>query len=59
MHKLRYFIFFLATLAGVTAQELKSPNGNFSLVFELQQTVPTYSLSLNGETILNKSKLGF
>ncbi len=40
------------------AQELKSPNGNFALNFELKKGVPTYRLDLNGKAIIKESKLG-
>ncbi len=40
------------------AQELKSPNGNFALNFELKEGVPTYRLDLNGKAIIKESKLG-
>ncbi len=43
----------------MVAQRLKSPNGNFELVFQLENGVPTYQLSMNSEALIAKSKLGF
>lgn len=40
-------------------QELKSPNGNFTMNFYLQQNgEPTYTLSYKGKEIIKPSKLG-
>ncbi|MEM6525387.1 MAG: glycoside hydrolase family 97 protein [Bacteroidota bacterium] len=41
------------------AQELKSPNENFTLNFELTDGVPTYTLSLNDQLVIAQSKMGF
>ena len=41
------------------SQELKSPNGDFKFVFELENGVPTYELFLGEQHIIKKSKLGF
>lgn len=43
----------------VSAQSLKSPDGNFQMNFVLKEGVPYYNLSYKGETILENSKLGF
>lgn len=41
------------------AQELKSPDGNFSMKFYLQQGgVPTYTLSYKSQEVIKPSKLG-
>lgn len=39
-------------------QTITSPDGKLSLVFELQDSVPYYSLAFNGKPIINKSRLG-
>jgi len=57
--------YFVAFLVGLTSffysfsQELKSPNGNFKLVFALENDgTPTYQLFLKNKEIIKKSKLG-
>ena len=40
-------------------QQLKSPNGNFVLNFEVQNGKPTYNLELDGELVVTKSTMGF
>ncbi|GHT32810.1 glucan 1,4-alpha-glucosidase SusB [Bacteroidia bacterium] len=45
---------------GLSATTLKSPNGNFTLDFSLQNDgTPTYSLTYKGKTVIKPSKLGF
>ncbi|QEE48456.1 glycoside hydrolase family 97 protein [Flavobacterium alkalisoli] len=52
--------FCLAAIAGVHAQELKSPNGNFTLKFSLEKDgTPSYSLTYKGKDVIKPSKLGF
>ncbi len=41
------------------SQELKSPNGDFSMLFELKDGKPTYQLNLKGNPIIKPSTLGF
>lgn len=43
---------------GVSANTLKSPKGNFTMTFKLNNGIPTYNLSLNGKTVIKDSKLG-
>ena len=51
-------IAFLSVL-GVSAQELKSPNGNFKMKFALENNgTPTYQLFLKDKEVIKKSKLG-
>lgn len=52
-------VFLLVTTSGLFAQELKSPNGKFSMNFTVADGVPNYTLSLDGEPIIAKSSLGF
>jgi hypothetical protein len=40
------------------AQELKSPNQNFTLAFALQDSTPTYRLTYKGKEVVKPSKLG-
>ncbi len=51
--------FLLAAFSAVTAQELKSPNGAFTMKFALQAGgIPTYSLVYKGKDVIKTSKLG-
>ena len=48
------------TLALVThAAEMTSPNGDIKVDFQLVNSVPTYSVSFRGKTIVKPSKLGY
>ncbi|KAA3439800.1 glycoside hydrolase family 97 protein [Rufibacter hautae] len=50
-------VFFVGMAQG---QELKSPNGKFSMRFSLQGNgVPTYTLTYKGKQVIKPSKLGF
>lgn len=45
--------------ANINAQELKSPNGNLSLNFSVENGgIPTYSLKYKGRDVIKPSKLG-
>ncbi|MEZ4950971.1 MAG: glycoside hydrolase family 97 protein [Saprospiraceae bacterium] len=48
----------MLSVSGLLAQELYSPNKEFQLIFQLENGIPFYSLSLNGNPIVKKSKLG-
>lgn len=49
----------LAVFGNVAAQELKSPNGAFTMKFALQAGgVPTYNLVYKGKDVIKTSKLG-
>jgi len=51
--------FMLAVFGNVAAQELRSPNGAFTMKFALQAGgVPTYSLVYKGKDVIKTSKLG-
>lgn len=58
----KYFVSVLVVLFsifGMNAQELKSPNGNFKMIFALENDgTPTYQLFMNNKEIIKKSKLG-
>ncbi|WP_264548402.1 glycoside hydrolase family 97 protein [Flavobacterium sp. N2820] len=58
----KYFvsvILALFSIVGMNAQELKSPNGSFKMVFALENDgTPTYQLFMNNKEIIKKSKLG-
>lgn len=61
MKKLIQFLFvLLISINSSIAQELKSPNGQFSMTFSLlQDGTPTYELSYKNKPIIKSSKLGF
>lgn len=47
------------SIFGMYAQELKSPNGNFKMIFALENDgTPSYQLFVNNKEIIKKSKLG-
>ncbi len=54
---LAFFIFAFLTLV-LTCQELKSPNGRFSLNFEVDNGKAVYWLNLDNEAVIAKSSLG-
>ena len=50
---------FMAMPFLMLSQELASPNGEFSMRFELNNGAPTYQLALNGKEIIKPSTMGF
>jgi hypothetical protein len=58
----KYFVsvfVMIFSIFGMNAQELKSPNGNFKMIFALENDgTPTYQLFMNNKEIIKKSKLG-
>lgn len=60
MKKLFVLLVWLPLISNlVIGQELKSPNGNLRMQFELQEGgVPTYSLDYKGRDVILPSKLG-
>lgn len=58
----KYFVSVLVmvfSILGMNAQELKSPNGNFKMIFALENDgTPTYQLFIKNKEIIKKSKLG-
>lgn len=53
------FLVCILTYTTITAQDLKSPNGNLSLKFYLQDNgVPTYTLSYKDKEVIKPSTLG-
>jgi hypothetical protein len=60
MKKLNLLLLILFFAVSVSAQNLKSPNGNFSLSFKLSsEGEPVYQLSYKGKTVIKESKMGF
>ncbi|HEY1113307.1 MAG TPA: glycoside hydrolase family 97 N-terminal domain-containing protein, partial [Chitinophagaceae bacterium] len=51
-----FLFYFLCT--AIMAQELKSPNQNFTLTFVLQDSTPVYQLVYKGKEVVKPSKLG-
>lgn len=60
MKKLLYTAqFFILVLHGANSQQLKSPNGKFTMDFSLQNDgTPTYSLNYKDKAVIKPSKLG-
>lgn len=60
MYKYFVSVFVMVfSIFGMSAQELKSPNGNFKMVFALEKDgTPTYQLFIKNKEIIKKSKLG-
>lgn len=58
----KYFVsvfVMVFSIFGMNAQELKSPNGNFKMIFAFEKDgTPTYQLFMNNKEIIKKSKLG-
>lgn len=58
----KYFVsvfVMVFSIFGMNAQELKSPNGNFKMVFVIENDgTPTYQLFMKNKEIIKKSKLG-
>lgn len=49
---------FFLVAATINAQQIKSPDGKFNLTFELNDSVPYYSLRYNDKVVVLKSRLG-
>jgi len=60
MIKRAFILFALFCLVSVVvkAQQIKSPDGNFSLNFELRNGVPFYSLNYKDKAVVKPSSLG-
>lgn len=58
MKKLFIYSFVLLWTFPIVSQELTSPNEKFSLTFQLQDSVPTYQLTMNDKVIIKPSALG-
>ncbi|UGS20840.1 glycoside hydrolase family 97 protein [Flavobacterium cyclinae] len=58
----KYFVsvfVMVFSIFGMNAQELKSPNGNFKMIFAFEKDgTPTYQLFMKNKEIIKKSKLG-
>lgn len=50
--------FFCLIAIGANAQQIKSPDGNFTLNFELKDGVPYYDLSYKDKAVVKPSSLG-
>jgi hypothetical protein len=59
MKNIYFALLIIISIFEVNAQELKSPNGNFKMIFALENDgTPTYQLFMNNKEIIKKSKLG-
>ncbi len=60
MKKILYTVLCLFISHILVAQELKSPDGNLILKFQLNESgVPSYSLYYKDKTVIKESKMGF
>ncbi|HNX55099.1 MAG TPA: glycoside hydrolase family 97 protein [Prolixibacteraceae bacterium] len=50
--------FFCLIAIGANAQQIKSPDGNFTLNFELKDGIPYYNLSYKDKAVVKPSSLG-
>ncbi len=50
--------FFCLIATGANAQQIKSPDGNFTLNFELKDGIPYYNLSYKDKAVVKPSSLG-
>ena len=53
-----FIVIIFSTLTFMQAQELKSPDGNFALNFEVQVGIPVYKLAYKGAPVIKDSRLG-
>jgi hypothetical protein len=59
MKKIYILLHFCLIAVIMTAQDLRSPNGDLEMNFSVdQQGVPVYTLKYKGKTVINPSKLG-
>lgn len=58
MKKQLLFILILLLSVSIKAEEIKSPNGKFTLNFEVKNGVPVYKLQMNDKPVIKESKLG-
>jgi Glycoside hydrolase 97. len=60
MRKIVFTIFCLLIVQASVAQNLKSPDGNLILTFQLNDNgTPAYKLQYKGKTVIEESKMGF
>lgn len=61
MKRLFFFLFLLLATAVNTAfaAEVTSPNGEVKVVFNLDNTTPTYMVSFRGKVVVKPSRLGY
>ncbi len=52
-------LLLLFTITSLSAQQIKSPLGDFILHFQITDSIPTYSLDFKGKPIIEVSRLGF
>jgi len=59
MKKILFIFSFIIFAVQINAQELKSPNGNITLLFELNNNgSPTYKVNFKNKEVIKTSKLG-
>src|SRR5690554_7068794 len=59
MKKIYILLHFCLIAVIMTAQDLRSPDGDLEMSFSVdQQGTPVYTLNYKGKTVINPSKLG-
>ena len=58
MKQLVFILMLLLSLGGLKAETLKSPDGNVTLHFDLDNGVPLYRVDYKGKPVIKESKLG-
>ncbi|KDR53846.1 glycoside hydrolase family 97 N-terminal domain-containing protein, partial [Hoylesella loescheii] len=53
------FLFLISTVYSATATEVTSPNGTVKVTFNVNNTVPTYTVTFRGKPVIKPSRLGF
>ena len=61
MRKIFFLMFLLLISAAysATATEVTSPNGTVKVTFNVDNTVPTYTITFRGKPVIKPSRLGF
>jgi len=58
MRRINFFLTLLLLPLTALAAEVKSPNGNIVLTFNVDEGVPTYSMTYKGKEVIRPSRLG-
>ncbi|MBQ9288205.1 MAG: glycoside hydrolase family 97 protein [Bacteroidaceae bacterium] len=59
MKRIQFILFFVLFALNMQAGQVSSPNGDIKVNFELKGSVPTYSVTFKGKTVVNPSRLGY
>ncbi|MEO7394383.1 MAG: glycoside hydrolase family 97 protein [Chitinophagaceae bacterium] len=56
--KYQFFLYFAILVNNVSAQQLKSPDGNLSMNFSINDSIPQYTMSYKSKIVIKPSLLG-